>query len=81
MEQQTTDVGLPSTTFTLSTVHHCLARSASDPAMRSEIPMVTHTFRIPEELKSEVTAHCERHGSTLSSFLRRCCIDLLKDYR
>lgn len=80
MEQKQPETILPHG-LPLTTVHHALARAAAEPRRsKGEAPMGTHTFRIPDELKYKVTAHCERHGGTLDGFLRQCCKGLIEDY-
>lgn len=37
-------------------------------------------LRIQPDLKKEAMNLCERHGTTLSEFLRQCVIGLLSDY-
>jgi hypothetical protein len=62
----------------LTSVHNALAEAALE--SKNAKPMVTATFRLPHELKDQAEQICGRHGTDLSSFLRQCCVGLVRDY-
>lgn len=62
----------------LTSVHEALnnAVHASKP-----LPGKPTSFRLEDEVKLEAMAICVRHGTSLSEYLRQCCIALVNDYR
>lgn len=44
-------------------------------------PMRTGTYRIEAATKLQAEAICQRHGTSLSAFLRACCHGLVRDYQ
>lgn len=63
----------------LTNVHEALADAVQED--QGGQPMVHKTFRIQESIYDEAAEICQRHGTTMSSFLRHCCIGLVRDYR
>jgi hypothetical protein len=64
----------------LSTVHDALAHAATEQPT-SEGPMGTYTFRCEREQRTRVESLCERHGTTLPAYLRKCMEMLESDYQ
>lgn len=63
---------------TLKTVHDAMDFAST--ASRSNEPMINISVRMPSHLKEEMAKHCEKHGTSLSEFLRMCCEAFLEDY-
>lgn len=63
----------------LTNVHEALQEAATD--VSKPKPMITGTFRIEQDSKALAEQICERHGTTLSAFLRKCCHGLVRDYQ
>ena len=61
----------------LTSVHEALSRAsqASKP-----LPGKPVSFRLEDDIKNEAMAICDRHGTTLSEFLRQCALGLVGDY-
>jgi len=64
----------------LINVHECL-QEAILVSKSEKTAMVPLTIKISEEVKDSVTEICDRHGTTVSEFLRKCCEGLVSDYR
>lgn len=62
----------------LKTVHDAMDYASM--ASRSQEPMINISVRMPNDLKVEMSKHCEKHGTNLSEFLRMCCEAFLEDY-
>lgn len=62
----------------LTNVHEALAAAAQSHEDNEQ--MIHVSLRIPEKVKEELTKLCERHGTTVSAFLRKCCEALVSDY-
>lgn len=62
----------------LTSVHEALNNAVFADAPK-KIKMLS--FRLEDELADEIFDICERHGTTLSEFLRQCCMGLANDYR
>lgn len=62
----------------LTSVHEALSNATfAEHTVREQVI----AFRVEPNLKEVVAAICTRHGTTLSEFLRQCCIGLAEDYR
>lgn len=64
----------------LTNVHDAL-KAASLESKNQKKPMVSSSFKIEEDVKEEVQKICERNGTDMSTFLRKCCLGLVNDYR
>lgn len=62
----------------LTNVHQAL--NAASLASANEQTMKNFSVRLPPNVKEKAQAICERHGTDLSTFLRECCVGLLKDF-
>lgn len=67
----------------LTNIHECLADAASEPHVKSleEKPLKAFSFRIREESFAAASEICDRHGTTISEFLRQCCEAIVRDYK
>lgn len=61
----------------LTSVHEALHKAA---LASKPLPGKPVSFRLEDELKNVAMEICERHGTTLSEFLRQCAIGLVHDY-
>lgn len=64
----------------LTNVHEALNRAATAPSS-PQIPMEQYSFRMKEDMANKVKDICDRHGTTMSEFLRHCCEGLISDYQ
>lgn len=62
----------------LVTVHKALQEAVVEKFNPTD--NVTQTFRINKELKDQCDQICEQNGTTISAFLRMCCMGLVVDY-
>lgn len=65
--------------FEVSNVHEALSEAAAESAENK--PMIPISTKLPEELAVKVKDICGRHGTNTSTFLRKCCESLVKDYQ
>lgn len=62
----------------LTSVHEALTNAVH--ATKAEKSGKPISFRLEPEVKGRVIALCEAQGTTLSEFLRQCCLGLVSDY-
>jgi hypothetical protein len=60
----------------LSSVHEALHNAS----MADAAPGDPVSFRLDPDVKEQVSAICYHHGTTLSEFVRQCCLSLVSDY-
>lgn len=65
-------------TDVLTTVHHALSEAQHE--ARGPKAMPTYTFRMDAQERLDAEDICERHGTSLSAYLRSCVRLLPKDY-
>lgn len=65
----------------LTTVHEALSLAATEPQGPEQEAMATGSYRINKDRKAEAEAICQRHGTTLSAYLRSCAEVLVSDYK
>jgi hypothetical protein len=61
----------------LSTVHHALTRAQEKTQKQN---LVTASYKVSENTKEIAEIICEKHGTTLSEFVRQSIECLVKDY-
>lgn len=66
--------------FHLSNVHECLALAAADDAESAPDEIKRVAVRVRVTLADAASIVCQRHGTTISSFLRQCMAALVRDY-
>lgn len=59
-------------------IHACLAEAAGSD--RTGPAMINYSVRLPEGIKNEAKAICERNATDLSTYLRECTKALIRDY-
>ena len=64
----------------LTTVHECL-KAAQLESKQYEPKTETITIRIEPTVKARASAICERNGTSISDYLRKCCEGLAADYQ
>lgn len=65
----------------LATVQGAVSESAQEvKPEKTENPMGTYTFRIPNQIRAQAEDLCQRSGSSLPSFLRKCCEIMVREY-
>lgn len=62
----------------LPNVHEVLAEAVTE--LSAHEPLVTGTFKVRREVKAMTQKICARHGTDMSSFLRKCCEALVRGY-
>ncbi len=62
----------------VTSVHDAMQNAQLESSQRND--MVNCTFKVPPHIKGLAEQICERHGTTISVFLRECCRGLVKDY-
>lgn len=62
----------------LTSVHEALNRAQL--SEKDKVALVNGTFKIHPIKKEMAEQICEKHGTTLSAFLRECVEGLVKDY-
>lgn len=67
----------------LKNVHELLHEAALDgrPSKEEAEGWEPTSFREHPEWRTEADAICRQNGTTLSAFIRKCCRQLVKDYR
>ena len=63
----------------LSTLHDAMNDSADDDRP-DKATLEPTTFKVQTAIKNQASIICTQNGTTLSSFLRWCCIRLVGDY-
>lgn len=63
----------------VTNIHEALADAAAETSESK--PMIPISTKLPEELAATVKEICARHGTNTSTFLRKCCESLVKDYQ
>lgn len=65
----------------LTTLHECI----HDVNLKGDHPLPTQTqsvtFRIHGDVKDIADEICRTNGVSLSAYLRKCCENLIRDYR
>lgn len=61
----------------LSTVHHALTRAQEKSKNQN---LVTASYKVSQNKKELAEIICEKHGTTLSEFVRQAIECLVKDY-
>lgn len=65
---------LPSTN-----VHEALQEASLE--SKNKVPMISFSTRIDPNTKAQAQQICERHGTDLSTYLRKCAEALVNDYK
>lgn len=65
-------------TDVLRTVHDAVIAATDNP---EEPAFVTATVKLPSDTKALAMEILEKQGTTLSAFMRECCVALVKDYQ
>lgn len=60
-------------------IHEALSEAAIESS--EDKPMVPVSTKLPEKLLQSVKDICQRHGTNTSTFLRKCCELLDKEYQ
>ena len=66
----------------LSTVHDAVREAVAEPRPTGQVEtkMQPATFKVKDSTKLTAAQICENNGTSLSAFLRWCCILLVRDY-
>jgi hypothetical protein len=62
----------------LTSVHDALQNAVLESGTKTE--MINCTFKVPPHVKDLAEKICDRHGTTMSVFLRECVKGLVRDY-
>lgn len=60
---------------------HEIVQQSAQKSRDEESPLVTQTFKMPEDLKLNVAKICKANGSNPSEFYRTCAQTLVDDYK
>jgi hypothetical protein len=65
----------------MTNLQECIKLAQVEPRAPKEEAMTIGTYRAHAEVVVAASKICQTHGITLSSFLRKCMENLVRDYR
>ena len=65
-------------TLPLTNVHEALATAATEAAEQTADVVIGS--KVTASVKAKLETICERHGTTVSAYLRQCAVALVNDY-
>ena len=64
----------------LMNTHEAMAEAAAQP-QQERGAMSTYTFRIHDDIRTQMEAAAATHGTSFAAFLRSCCDVFLREYK